>query len=227
VGAEALRALSNLARVTGQQETSKTLEKDYVKQRSLVNETFWIADKKRFAFALDKNDKKVDEPSVLATVPMWFGLPSEADAVPMIQQLADMDHQTDWGMRINLESLAALQRRQDITTVRCGHCSQAGRRSRIPLSPDVSRVCESAGQRSAGAGWLARTRDGVLSGDYYQPLSTSSPHQIWSAAMVVTPLVRGMFGLETDAATGTLTLVPHVPADWNSFGIRNHTQRVR
>src|SRR5260370_26180742 len=38
----------------------------------------------------------------------------------------------------------------------------------------------------------------VLSGDYYQPLSTSSPHQIWSAAMVVSPLLRGMFGLSAD-----------------------------
>ena len=39
----------------------------------------------------------------------------------------------------------------------------------------------------------------VLSGDYYQPLSTSSPHQIWSAAMVISPLLRGLFGLEADA----------------------------
>src|SRR5258708_6042070 len=100
LGAEALRALSNLARVTGHEEMRNTLERDFERQRALVMESFWIGDKKRFAFALDKNDKKVDEPSVLATVPMWFGLPSEAEAVPMIQQLADVDHQTDWGMRI-------------------------------------------------------------------------------------------------------------------------------
>src|SRR5256884_333701 len=100
LGAEALRALSNLARLSGQEEMSKTLEKDFEEQQSLVNKSFWIADKQRFAFALDKNDNKVDEPSVLATVPMWFGIPNEAHAVPMIQQLADMEHQTDWGMRI-------------------------------------------------------------------------------------------------------------------------------
>src|SRR5437899_12553863 len=100
LGAEALRALANLARATGQEELSKALEKDFEKQRALVNESFWIEDQKRFAFALDKNDQKVDEPSVLATVPMWFGLPSEADATAMIQQLAGLDHQTDWGMRI-------------------------------------------------------------------------------------------------------------------------------
>src|SRR6185437_9756155 len=61
----------------------------------------------------------------------------------------------------------------------------------------------------------------VLSGDYYQPLSTSSPHQIWSAAMVVSPVLRGMLGLATNAKTNTLTFAPHLPADWNSVGIHS------
>src|SRR5208282_5901280 len=61
----------------------------------------------------------------------------------------------------------------------------------------------------------------VLSGDYYEPLSTSSPHQIWSAAMVISPLLRGLFGLQTDATKHDLTFAPHVPADWTSFAIRN------
>src|SRR4029077_7294882 len=45
LGAEALRALASLARATGQEEMSKTLEQDFAKQRTLVNESFWIADK--------------------------------------------------------------------------------------------------------------------------------------------------------------------------------------
>jgi len=61
----------------------------------------------------------------------------------------------------------------------------------------------------------------VLSGDYYQPLSTSSPHQIWSAAMVVSPILRGLFGLQTDAENHKIILAPHVPADWTSFAIHN------
>ena len=61
----------------------------------------------------------------------------------------------------------------------------------------------------------------VLSGDYYQPLSTSSPHQIWSAAMVISPVLRGMFGLQYDAATKALTFAPHVPADWDKFAIQH------
>ena len=61
----------------------------------------------------------------------------------------------------------------------------------------------------------------VLSGSYYQALSTSSPHQIWSAAMVVSPVLRGMLGLETDAASNTLTLTPHLPASWTNFSVKN------
>jgi hypothetical protein len=59
----------------------------------------------------------------------------------------------------------------------------------------------------------------VLSGDFYQPISTSSPHQIWSAAMVISPFLRGMFGLHFDAQKHQLTFAPHVPADWTSFSV--------
>ncbi len=69
LGAEALRALSNLAHLTGKEDVSKKLGEDFSRQQPLVNKTFWSAEKKRFAFALDQNNQQVDEPSVLATVP--------------------------------------------------------------------------------------------------------------------------------------------------------------
>ena len=220
LGAEALRALANLARVTGQEEMSKTLEKDFEKQRALVNESFWIADQKRFVFALDKNDKKVDEPSVLATVPMWFGLPSEADAMPMIQQLTGFDHQTDWGMRIISQNSAKFSgggyHYGSVWPLFTGWASVAEYRYHQAF-PAYANLRANA--LLALDGSLGHVTE-VLSGDYYQPLSTSSPHQIWSAAMVVSPLLRGMFGLHADAAKRTLTLAPHVPADWTAFSIQ-------
>jgi hypothetical protein len=221
LGAEALRALSNLAQVAGQEELSRTLAKDFEKQRALVNESFWIADKKRFAFALDKNDKQVDEPSVLATVPMWFGLPSEADAVPMIQQLADADHETDWGMRI-------ISNRSPLFSGGGYHYGSVW-----PLFTGWASVAEYRYHQTFPAyanlranallaldGSLGHVTE-VLSGDYYQPLSTSSPHQIWSAAMVVSPILRGMLGLEVDAIHHSVKLAPHIPADWIWFGVEN------
>src|SRR6266849_6222587 len=75
LGAEALRAISNLARLTGKDAVATELAQAFEKQASKVNDAFWLADKQRYAFALGTDGKPIDEPSVLATVPMWFGLP--------------------------------------------------------------------------------------------------------------------------------------------------------
>jgi hypothetical protein len=186
-----------------------------------MNEVFWIDGKERFAFALDKDNQTVDEPSVLATVPMWFGLLDGAKADATITQLVDLHQQTDWGMRIISEHSPKFS----------GGGYHYG--SVWPLFTGWAAVGEYRYHRSYPAyanlranallaldGSLGHVTE-VLSGSYYQSLSTSSPHQIWSAAMVVSPLLRGMFGLRTDAATGTLTFAPHAPADWTSFGIKN------
>ena len=221
LGAEALRALANLARFAGQADSATALENEFAKQWPLVNDSFWIADKKRFAFALDKNDKQVDEPTVLTTVPMWFGLPNEATAIPAIQQLTDADLQTDWGMRIISNRSAVFSgggyHYGSVWPLFTGWASVAEYRyhQEFPAYENLR-----ANALLALDGSLGHVTE-VLSGDYYQPLATSSPHQIWSAAMVVSPLLKGMFGLEKDATKKSLTFAPHVPADWTNFKINN------
>lgn len=39
--------------------------------------------------------------------------------------------------------------------------------------------------------------------------------------MVISPILRGLFGLQVDAEKHQVTLAPHIPADWTSFTIRN------
>src|SRR6185437_4516998 len=63
----------------------------------------------------------------------------------------------------------------------------------------------------------------VLSGAYYEGLGTASPHQIWSSAMVLSPAIRGMLGVSVDQPAKTVTIAPHVPADWNDFALRGFT----
>lgn len=221
LGAEALRALANLARLIGKDDANKQLTEEFDKQRPLLEKAFWLADKNRYAFALDKNGKPVDEASVLATVPMWFGLLDEKNAGQMITQLADSDHQTDWGMRIISDRAPKFSgggyHYGSVWPLFTGWASVGEYRYHRPL-PAYENLRANA--LLALDGSLGHVTE-VLSGDAYQPLSTSSPHQIWSAAMVVSPLLRGMFGLSADAKTGTLTFAPHVPADWVSFSVRN------
>jgi glycogen debranching enzyme len=224
LGAEALRALNNLARLTGKETESKELQGAFERQQTLVNNSFWLPDKKRFAFALDKDNHPVDEASVLSTVPMWFGLLDEDKSAEMITQLSDSNHQADWGMRI----ISGQATRYSGGGYHYG--------SVWPLFTGWASVGEYRYHHEHPAYANLRANallalDGspghvteVLSGDYYQGLSTSSPHQIWSAAMVVAPILRGMLGLSTDAQNTTLMLSPHLPADWPGFTI--HTVHV-
>ena len=221
LGVEALRALSNLARLTSKDAIGAELAQAFEKQSVKLNNAFWLADKRRYAFALGTDGKPIDEPSVLATVPMWFGLPDRKNASAMITQLADSDHQTDWGMRIisnrSLKFSGGGYHYGSVWPLFTGWASVGEYRYHRP-QPAYANLRANA--LLALDGSLGHVTE-VLSGDYYQPLSTSSPHQIWSAAMVVSPLLRGMFGLATDAKAATLTFAPHLPADWNSLGIEN------
>ena len=221
LGLEALRALASLARIAGKDGVSGDLRVDFARQKIAFNEVFWSADKKAFAFALDQQNRRVGELSVLTTVPMWFGVTDEDKSQSTIQQLADADHQTDWGMRV-------ISTRSPIYNGSGYHFGSVW-----PLFTGWASVAEYRYHQSLPAYTNLRSNallalDGslghvteVLSGDYNQPLSTSSPHQVWSAAMVVSPIVRGMLGLETDARSRTVTLTPHIPADWKSFSLDN------
>ena len=100
LGAEALQALAELAKVADRNEEAKALAAEFEKQKPKLEAAFWSPEHKLYAFALDPNGKRVDEPSVLATVPMWFGLLDVSRSKTMIEQLAARDHTTDWGLRI-------------------------------------------------------------------------------------------------------------------------------
>jgi hypothetical protein len=61
----------------------------------------------------------------------------------------------------------------------------------------------------------------LLSGDFNTPFGRSSHHQIWSQAMVVTPALRGLLGIEVMEAGRTLRFAPQLPVDWNGVKVRN------
>jgi hypothetical protein len=60
----------------------------------------------------------------------------------------------------------------------------------------------------------------LLSGDFNQPFGRSSHHQIWSEAMVVTPVVRGLLGIEVSGGGRKLRFAPQLPADWDRVEAR-------
>jgi glycogen debranching enzyme len=221
LGVEALQALSSLAHLVGKDNVGNDAAAEFCKKKVLLDQAFWSPEIKSYAFALKHENQRADEISVLSTVPMWFGLPDANHANETITQLAAEDHQADWGMRI-------ISRQSKVYDGSGYHYGAVW-----PLFTGWASVGEYRYHRAFPAYSNLRSNallglDGalghfteVLSGDYYQSFSTSSPHQIWSAAMVINPVLRGMFGLQTEAGQHRVTLAPHVPADWTAFAIRD------
>ncbi|MEP7381424.1 MAG: GH116 family glycosyl hydrolase [Gemmatimonadota bacterium] len=61
----------------------------------------------------------------------------------------------------------------------------------------------------------------VISGRLYKPLDTAVPHQFFATSMVLTPLVRGLLGLEVDAPAGRVRVAPHMPAEWDTVRVEH------
>jgi glycogen debranching enzyme len=221
LGIEALRAMSRLERLLGKTAEANETERKFQREENLLNELFWAPAKHSFAFALDQNNQRVDETTVLPAVPMWFRLLDPDKAHEMIAHLAAPDMQTDWGMRI-------------VSSLWQGYASEGYHFGSVwPLFTGWASVGEYRYHRDLDAFANLRANallalDGspghvteVLAGDYYEPLATSTPQQIWSAAMIVAPLLEGLFGLQTNATTNEISLAPHLPAGWGSFRIGN------
>lgn len=217
---EALRSLAFIAHVLGDEARAQQLETEFEKKHRELNELFWLPKSHSYAFAIGTQGMPVDQPSVLATVPMWFDLLDRQHSQEMIDQLSEESHAADWGMRI-ISSKSPLY---DPSGYHYGSVwplftgwASVGEYRNHQAEPALANLRANAWLTMDGAGGNPTE---VLSGDTYTELSTASPHQIWSAAMVVSPLLRGLLGLSSDAIHRTMIFEPHLPADWQTVGVR-------
>lgn len=221
VGAECLRALADIARLLGKDEVANSLTADFAAQRAKIESSFWLPEKNTYIYALDVNGQPIDRPSVLGTVPMWFGLLNEQHGESFLNTLASPGHQADWGMRIISEQDPlygpAGYHFGSVWPLFTGWESVAAYRYHRAI-PGYLNLRANA--QLVFDGTLGRATE-VLSGRYYTQLTTSTPHQIWSSAMIVSPILRGMMGLSVDALNSTVHFEPHVPPNWTGFAIQN------
>jgi glycogen debranching enzyme len=218
---QAERSLGHLAGLLGKNDLAAQMSSTATDRLNKIEQKFWIPSKNAYAFGIGMNSRMNDTVSVEATVPMWFGLLNAEHANAMIDQLASSHHSTDWGMRIMSDEAAGYSpdgyHNGAVWPLFTGWAAVGEYRYHRPLAA-YQNMRENAMLTLDGA--LGHDTE-VLSGAYFQQFSTASPHQIWSAAMVISPVLRGMMGLKSEAPEKTLVFAPHVPAGWNTFTLTN------
>jgi glycogen debranching enzyme len=164
--------------------------------------------------------RRIDEDTVLPAVPLWWRTLDPARAQLEIDRLGSGALQTDWGTRLLSRSSALYDPLSyhygSVWPLFTGWVSMAAYRHGRPHVGFDALMANALLTETGALGSITE----LISGEIDAPFGRSSHHQIWSQAMVATPLVRGLLGIDVSHAGTTLTIAPQLPADWRTVHIR-------
>ena len=179
----------------------------------------WMPELKQYAFALLKDGSVNENLTSWPATAMSFGIFDPARGAEMAARLASSAIMTDWGAR----PLGAASTLFDPLHYNNGAV--------WPFVTGFVALSEYK-YHNAPAGWfalqsIARTgfdqslgrNPEVISGRLYKPLDTAVPQQFFATSMVLTPLIRGLLGIDVDLPARRVTIAPHLPPDWDSVAV--------
>jgi galactose mutarotase-like enzyme/glycogen debranching enzyme len=217
----ALDRFARLAEVMDERPLADSARAIRARALQTMESRLWMPSLRQYAFALLQGGTVNESLTAWPATAMSFDVFDQARGAEMAARLASSEIMTDWGAR----PLAASSPLFDPLHYNNG-----------AVWPFVTGWVALAQYRyhNAAAGKfaldaIARTgfdeargrNPEVISGRLYKPLDTAVPQQFFATSMVLTPLIRGLLGIEVDAPAHTLTFAPHLPPQWDLVSVDN------
>jgi hypothetical protein len=214
-------AMSKLSTAMGEPELEKAARSHAASIGAKISSEYFDAERQFYAFSRNPDGALDHTATAFPTVAWWDGSFELPHADKMFERWASPEFSTDWGIR-------DVSRAESIYDPMSYHQGSVW-----PLYTGWTALAEyRAGRPFAGYAHLMQNADmtfsqdlgavtELLSGEFFQPFGRSSSHQLWSSAMVITPALRGLFGLEADALHHILRLHPQLPAGWETAALQN------
>ena len=214
-----LDRFARMAAAMGEPDLATSARAIRTKALATLEAKLWLPAQKQYAFALLQDGSVNQSLTSWPATAMAFDVFDGARGAEMAARLASSLIMTDWGAR----PLGAASPLFDPLHYNNG-----------AVWPFVTGFVSLAQYRyhNAPAGWfalqsIARTgfdyalgrNPEVISGRLYKPLDTHVPQQFFATSMVLTPLLRGLLGLDVDAPARRVTIAPHLPPDWDTATI--------
>lgn len=217
---QASSAMAKLAGLLGNSNTADAAEKRASSIGQTIEKEYYDSTKDAYAFSRNPDGTVDTTATVYPMIAWWDGSASLSHADASFRRWASHDFSTDWGLR----DIAASDPLYDpisyhqgsVWPLFTGWASMAEYRTGRALS-GYAHLMQNADQTTTQD--LGAVTE-LLSGDFFQPFGRSTTHQLWSSAMVVVPVLRGLFGIEVDGVSHTIHLDPHLPADWERAEVR-------
>ncbi|HLJ78931.1 MAG TPA: hypothetical protein VKT75_16035 [Acidobacteriaceae bacterium] len=211
---QASTAMARLARATQHADVASQAEARAQRLAPVIEKEYYLPAQKNYAFSHNADGSTDETATIFPSVAWWDGTFALSNSDPMFRRWASSEFSTDWGTRILSDRTSFYDpisyHQGTVWPLYTGWVSLAEYRAGHPLAGYLHLM------QNANLTWAQDLGDvtELLSGEYFQMLGRSTAHQLWSSAMVISPILRGMFGLEWNAATQTLTVDPHLPAEW-------------
>ncbi len=217
----ALERFARMADEVGELALAVQARQVGAKALATMESKLWMPTLGQYAFALLQDGSVNPSLTAWAATAMAFGVLDQTHGAEMAAKLASSSIMTDWGAR----PLSATSALFDPLHYNNGAV--------WPFVTGFVALAQyqyhnaSAGQFALEA--IARTgfdhalgrNPEVISGRLYKPLDTAVPQQFFATSMVLTPLIRGMLGIEVDAPSRRIKIAPHLPPHWDSVSVDN------
>jgi hypothetical protein len=215
----ALDRVARMAEVMGEKGMAADARAIRARALKTLEEKLWMPEAGQYAFAILEKGAVNGNLTAWPATAMSFDIFDATRGAAMAARLAGSEIMTDWGAR----PLSAKSPLFDPLHYNNGavwpfvtgwvalaqyryHDAHAGRFA-------LDAIARTGFDESRGR------NPEVISGRVYKPLDTAVPHQFFATSMVLTPLVRGLLGLEVDAPAGRVTVAPSLPPDWDSVRV--------
>jgi len=242
----ASRDLAELAAALNDGTTAARARSNGERTRAATEQTYWLAERGFYAFATRRRSSEppqadpgpnraarqsrlnalrdaplYPEDTVLPAVPLWFKILRDERAQTQIDHLGAGALATDWGARLLSDESQLYDplsyHSGSVWPLFTGWASMGAYSYARPHVGFQALMSNALLTRAGAEGYVTE----LLSGDFNAPFGRSSHHQVWSEAMVVTPAVHGLLGIEITDAGRALRFAPQLPADWNQLRVRN------
>jgi len=222
VWVRASKAMQSLAKAAGDIEYEKKASAYAERSSKSFNEKFWDEKNNQYSYAFTAKGEHVDIVSPWSSVGLQWELGDPGRSAQSLMKLNSAELTTDWGIRsISNKSsyYEALNYNYGavwpfltswVATAQYKHgYSLQGYNS---LMASVRHTFDNA------LGFVTE----VFSGTHNIWPQEAVAHQGFCTAGVVMPFVRGLLGLEADAAAHTIWFSPQLPADWRTLNIDHY-----
>jgi glycogen debranching enzyme len=217
---QASRAMAQLAEILGDAQTASAAGARAARIHATIEREYYQPETKTYAFSRNQGGVLDRTPTIFPAVAWWDTEGALDHPDESLRRWASHEFATDWGARDVSEASPLYDpisyHQGSVWPLFTGWVALAQYRSGHPLAGYQATMQNADLTYAQDPGAVTE----LLSGAFYEPFGRSTSHQLWSSAMVVTPILRGIFGIDLDALHQTLRVTPHLPATWPEAEVR-------